>query len=309
MAQHSHSMRDNYAGGVSQYYTAVASTVGTSSLVSGCKANTAPQYRNPSFGAVRVALTNAFSGFYEREVLDGGARQRHLARCERRAAYIKSVGGDDVLGDSLTVLDLACGAGEVTSVLKEWEAVGRSLSPVRQVTAQPTTRYRVVGSTRVRHIPLPEDAPGIKLLGADPFTEQAFRASHPDTPFVGIGFDRCDELSLSEYVSARPNDERYDDRFDLCVISFALHLIAQDQSALYRCLSALSHRARWLMILSPHKQPLIKSGGVSYGWRQVDLPASDQSWRYVDSTEGGGEAGELVMERVHVRLYESQREV
>lgn len=223
------------------------------------------------------------------------------------------------------MLDLACGAGEATAVLKEWEAVGRTLSPA-SVPARTATaaRHRVVGSTKARHIGLAEDSPGVRILGADPYTEQAFRTAHPGTPFVPLGFDDCDALSLTSLLDIQGNgttaDEVTEDCFDLCIISFALHLIAQDQSALYRCLSALSRRARWLLVVSPHKLPLIKACGATYGWRQVDLAASTGSaapgagddWRYVDEDpakrgrEGGGEAGELVMERVHVRLYRSQ---
>lgn len=63
--------------------------------------------------------------------------------------------------------------------------------------------------------------------------------------------------------------------------SFAMHLL--DGSRLHATLAALAAAARWLVLLSPHKRPPVKPGS---GWR---LEA------------------ERTVERVHARVYESDR--
>ena len=67
--------------------------------------------------------------------------------------------------------------------------------------------------------------------------------------------------------------------YDICLSSFALHLI--EPQWLHLALSALARSARLLIVLTPHKRPVIDH---STGWRA---------------------AGEIVHERVRVRLYKS----
>lgn len=68
--------------------------------------------------------------------------------------------------------------------------------------------------------------------------------------------------------------------YDLVLASFCLHLL--DKSFVATTLSALARSARLLVVLSPHKRPVIDE---SLGWRQL---------------------GELTANRVRVRLYESK---
>ncbi|BFZ56486.1 hypothetical protein PYCC9005_003532 [Savitreella phatthalungensis] len=253
---YSTSMRDNYAaGGVANYYRDVGST-----------------YRNPSFGAVRVALTNVLSAFAERE----------------KFAF------------RLRLLDFACGAGEVTSVVEEWHRIGLTLPEQVNDNFNPAPARQRVGTARARFVATHEIE--LELFAADPFTRDAFVRAHPEVPFAELSFDQCD--ALDQLIG--PGGTA-----DITVISYALHLLS-DESRLYACLSALARASTWLLILSPHKKPAIRQAGAPYGWRQIDLPGSMASrcWLYADETyparENDGEVGEAVIERCHARLYRSQ---
>lgn len=43
-------------------------------------------------------------------------------------------------------------------------------------------------------------------------------------------------------------------RYDIVIISFALHLV-ETSSELWALLTELSKRARWLVVIAPHKKP------------------------------------------------------
>ena len=79
--------------------------------------------------------------------------------------------------------------------------------------------------------------------------------------------------------------------YDLVVASFALHLV--QPSYLHTTLAALARSARFLVIVTPHKRPVVDK---STGWREAYSSAADGSSR--------GE-WEMVHERVRVRLYVS----
>ena len=81
-----------------------------------------------------------------------------------------------------------------------------------------------------------------------------------------------------EEIAAGVLDER--PTYDLAVSSFALHLIPP--SYMHTTLSALARAARALLVATPHKRPVI------------------------DAATGWAAAGELVHERVRVRLYVSE---
>jgi hypothetical protein len=68
--------------------------------------------------------------------------------------------------------------------------------------------------------------------------------------------------------------------YDIVLSSFALHLVEPQWQ--YITFSALARSTRFLVVLTPHKRPII------------------------DSSTGFAEVGEIVHERVRVRLYESQ---
>ncbi|KAJ3568379.1 hypothetical protein NP233_g5753 [Leucocoprinus birnbaumii] len=73
---------------------------------------------------------------------------------------------------------------------------------------------------------------------------------------------------------------------EMVVCSFALHLI-ETPSALFALLCALSYKARWLVVLAPHKKPEIKDG---WGWQKWNV----EEWR---NTSMSGHDGELLFDR------------
>lgn len=187
-------------------------------------------YRNPSFGAVRTMLWNALTVIQQHEKID-------------------------------TVLDLACGAGEATSVLFEWHEACQTGKGNRRL---PVT---AVG-----------DKPSV--LAIDPYTGPAFHKVHPAIPFLPLSFAQIDDI------------EGY---YTLTICSFALHLISG--SELWACLDALTRKSKWLLIISPHKKPEIKT---SWGWERWDT----KTWNR-DETD----VAEIVQERVRGRLYRNVQSI
>ncbi|GBF92899.1 hypothetical protein Rsub_05735 [Raphidocelis subcapitata] len=139
---------------------------------------------------------------------------------------------------ALRVLDLACGSGEGS--LAVWSWLARRAAP---------------GGPSELH-----------LTAADPFTAAAFTQR--------TGLPRVRAWSFEDVQEGALEGRRY----DLAVVSFALHLL--ETTRLHAFLHALARSCRWLLILSPHKRPHV----------------AESAWRLAaDRTE----------ERVHARLYES----
>lgn len=84
----------------------------------------------------------------------------------------------------------------------------------------------------------------------------------------------------------------------MVVCSFALHLI-DSPSALFALLCALSYKARWLVVLAPHKKPEVRSlwarpfkltNGIlkikgGWGWEKWNV----EEWRAVPMSSHDGE--------------------
>jgi predicted nicotinamide N-methyase len=164
------------------------------------------------------------------------------------------------------VLDLAAGAGEASTVLLEWF----------------TACQQRKGSRRLTVTPIDLNATKPSIVATDAFTEPAFRAAHPDIPFHALSFAQTEDIPESG--------------FDLCIVSFALHLVTTT-SELWTCLDALSRKCRWLLIISPHKKPEIKNH--VWGWSRWNMDTWEQ-----DSDD----AAEVVQERVRGRLYKSNHQ-
>jgi SAM-dependent methyltransferase len=130
-----------------------------------------------------------------------------------------------------SVLDLACGSGEVTKFLKD--EIGNEIKVIES---------------------------------CDPFTQEAFKQRLGYYPHNWSFQDIADGVLESK-------------EFDLCVSSFALHLM--NSSQLFSTLFELANRCKRLLILSPNKHPLVKS---------------NTCWEL---------ERHFVHQRVHVRLYRS----
>jgi hypothetical protein len=109
---------------------------------------------------------------------------------------------------------------------------------------------------------------GCELEASDPYTYAAYEKRFPGKAAFRWSFADIAGGVLDE----RPP-------YDIVMSSFALHLI--EPSFLFTTLAALARSARLLVVLTPHKRPVIDA---STGWRG---------------------SGELVHERVRVRLYVS----
>lgn len=160
--------------------------------------------------------------FYERS--GGRYRNPHEPAIERvlHAAVAKWS------PDLSRVLDLACGSGEVTLVL------------------------RSLGARTVE--------------GIDPFTAEAYRERTKA---------EAERFSFEDITAGALAGRRY----NLIVCSFALYLV--EPSRLPTLMHQLSRVADSLLILTPHKRPVLKP---EWGWRLV---------------------GEIVIERVRARYYRS----
>ena len=102
--------------------------------------------------------------------------------------------------------------------------------------------------------------------GCDPYTFEAFKemvgkTAHP--------------WSFEDIADGKLDDRKY----DLCICSFALHLV--DSSKLLGVCYQLATACKYLLVLTPHKKPDIRP---AMGW---DLKF------------------EIVCERIHARLYHS----
>jgi len=101
----------------------------------------------------------------------------------------------------------------------------------------------------------------------DPFTFEAFQDQVGKPAF---------QWSFEDVANAGVLDDR---KYELCVCSFALHLL--DTSKLHGVTFQLASHCKYLLVLTPHKKPEIRSG------MGFDL------------------LFEVVHERIHARLYRS----
>jgi len=183
-------------------------------------------------------------------------------------------------------------SGEATLAFVEWCTTGKQLfhesvtshKPSQPPTPNPTQLPRRKGI--VTPWPLGPEFPRPHISAADPvglflaleytliptrsippsqFTAEAYkeRTSYPcaKLSFEAIAEGNLPTISiniasgsLQEITVPELNETENQYLIDTVVCSFALHLI-EDQSGLFSLLWQLSLRARWLVILAPHKRP------------------------------------------------------
>jgi hypothetical protein len=200
---------------------------------------------------------------------------------------------------AVCVLDLACGSGEATLAVLNWLRTRRVLdtTAIRNQEAptgrvldtsaisqdEPTGRTldtssisqeeaRCVGKRVKSPRILPVDFQ-LDLDASDPFTQEAY-ATQTGRQADSYSFH---DVSQGHLMDGYEGDGK---RYDVCVCSFAAHLI--EPSRMYATLSQLAIACGYLLILSPHKKPHIEE---SHGWTLVHHAMADM--------------------RVHVRLYQS----
>ncbi|TFK70369.1 hypothetical protein BDN72DRAFT_766577 [Pluteus cervinus] len=269
----SHSMRQNYEEhGVSEYYKQVGAT-----------------YRNPHFPGVRQCLFSWFTRWWTMESANFG-------------------GLTDPQSDEKKVLlfDMACGSGEVTLAFAEWWKLGKQrylesqeASISHQSPDGEPTKLHIPRRKAQMNMPPPlgSDFPEPLVIAADPFTSTAF-TERTSFPCSTQSFSDIAEGTIPSTVinlsSNKSNEDEAPTHIEMVVCSFALHLI-DNPSELFSLLWELSTKARWLVILAPHKKPEIKDG---WGWTKWNV----DSWEACTMSE---HKGELLYERVHCRVYRS----
>ncbi|KAH7885102.1 hypothetical protein F5I97DRAFT_1811310 [Phlebopus sp. FC_14] len=281
-----HSMRANYGEhGVDNYYKKVGAT-----------------YRNPHFPGVRACMFTWLDRWWAHE--------------------------QDLVGSRLPLIfDMACGIGEVTVAAYEWWKHG----PSRPQANRKGHAYRQFrsGDGSISQAPQADSTDpkngtagsaalqvprGLSIMAADPYTVEAYveRTTLPCEPLsfreisegalpspTSLGLTTTGQTTDGEPDQLTPSAREVDDaatpkEMDMAVCSFALHLI-EFPSELFALLWELSTKARWLVVLAPHKKPEIKDG---WGWVKWDC----ERWAECDMSDRGGEN---VQERVHCRVYRS----
>ncbi|ORY33375.1 hypothetical protein BCR39DRAFT_463527 [Naematelia encephala] len=160
----------------------------------------------------------------------------------------------------VSVLDMAAGSGEATLCLLEWEQAVRTTPPPR------LDKIPVQSS-----VPLIDGFPGFDILATDPYTFPAYLRRTSRT---------CFPLSFADLANGvlPPNAPNV---WDIVICSFAMHLV-NTPSELFALLYELSTKARWLVILAPHKKPeagqrgrmkLTRQIKEGWGWSRWDLEA------------------------------------
>ncbi|KAJ3516599.1 hypothetical protein NLJ89_g1028 [Agrocybe chaxingu] len=176
--------------------------------------------------------------------------------------------------------------GEATLAFIEWYNTGKKLyqESHAKVEGDRTSRQSVIPRRKGVVVPVPLDLsfPGPSITAADPFTSAAYRerTSYPcaelsfedvaEGLFPSMSIDISSGAVLEHKKSEGGEDEDPEGtkcQIEMVVCSFALHLI-ENPSGLFALLSQLSLKARWLVVLAPHKKPEIKEG---WGWRKWDV--------------------------------------
>jgi len=185
----------------------------------------------------------------------------------------------------------------------EWCSAGKKLHHelVKDRSSILTPRRNLITA-----IALGPEFPRPQIIAADPFTAAAYkqRTSYTcaELSFSDIAEGALPTISVDistglvrKLISQEDNEQTERQHIiEMVVCSFALHLL-EDASGLFALLWELSSKARWLVVLAPHKKPELKPG---WGWMKWNI----DSWQECSMKDS---AGELLHERVHCRIYRS----
>ncbi|KIJ55122.1 hypothetical protein M422DRAFT_41190 [Sphaerobolus stellatus SS14] len=295
----SNSMRENYnVHGVEKYYQQVASS-----------------YRNPHFSGIRLCLFTWFNSWWK-------AESEHVLSLPHGPYILDMACGSGEA--TLVVLEWwKLARGRSTDILQQGlsSTIAVNLQSIRTQghgtplnAANPPMRRPKASSGPRDSIPvLPGDAKDPIILATDPYTAPAYAERTSlhchSLSFMDISMGKLpppfgsedaeledqDEAQENLDTSETPYDSHPKPVMEMVICSFALHLI--EPSELFSLLWELSLKARWLVVLEPHKKPEIKDG---WGWELWDSSA----WQPFE-TGGSGKAAELCIERVHCRVFKS----
>ncbi|WRT70173.1 uncharacterized protein IL334_007167 [Kwoniella shivajii] len=314
----SHAMRDNYnEHGVDEYYRKVAAT-----------------YRNPFFPGIKKVIWTFMNRWWEAEgrslfvseirqnglrVLDMAAGSGEATLCllewaQKGKNPVSSNNFTQPSSSSNPALSNRSTVPDPLAALRAISSAGASATS-RPAFIPPTVRRPAVGGKKGKQVfgrmdpPQLPDHFELDIIATDPYTSPAYtdRTSSP-----------CHPLSFNDLAnglvppnpgaSSPPNAEPV---WDMIICSFALHLVTSP-SELFALLFELSNKARWLIVVAPHKKPEIKE---TWGWSRYDIA----SWTVAGESKlyGGGGKGytdedneeetelEIIRDKVKLRLYRS----
>lgn len=196
----------------------------------------------------------------------------HMQFYERKIEGVSSGPSAELLSlPPFRILDLACGSGEATVAIQNWWGTC-------------ARRAEQAGRACPLLISLP-----LSIEGCDPYTFEAY-LQRTGQQALQLTFQQVAQGALEMDVEGPASCQAQAQGwvpancvvYDLVVISFALHLV--NPSMVWSTLDALSRVSHWLVLISPHKKPIVKDDG-SFKWRLVQ---------------------EGCIERVHIRLFEVQ---
>ncbi|KNE72267.1 hypothetical protein AMAG_16754 [Allomyces macrogynus ATCC 38327] len=229
--------------------------------VDGYYTHVARTYRNPHFAAIQQCLAT---------LLDQIALVAGQPSDDSRWPSDSAPEPVPLRVRAWRVLDLAAGSGEATIALEAWISA-RSRAPAANSNAAIARR----NATAAAVTPILARAGAPTVDACDPYTAPAYADR--------VGRDECRPWSFEDISDGCLEDLPV---YDVVVCSFALHLV-DPPSKLYGVLTSLARRAKYLVILSPHKKPVVDE---KMGWDTV-----------LDVYTGG--AGNA---RVHGRVLQSR---
>ncbi|KAG6903289.1 hypothetical protein C0995_000184 [Termitomyces sp. Mi166 len=152
-------------------------------------------------------------------------------------------------------------SGEATVAFQEWWQLGRKLFGSRTDVApgdQQSPERLPQKKPQVTSVPIGPELGLPRIFAADPsqYTSVAYR-DRIHLPCSTLSFKDIAEGALPPLSTDEPKFEISSESYaiiDMIICSFALHLV-ESPSELFSLLWELSSKARWLVILAPHKKP------------------------------------------------------
>lgn len=319
----SHAMRDNYnEHGVDEYYRKVAAT-----------------YRNPFYSGIKKVIWAFMNRWWEAEGRDMFSQEEKGDKKNLKVLDMAAGSGEGTLcllewvrtGSTNASAEATSSASQPNLSVPDPLAILRSTAlsaPARQAFVPPNVRRPVVprkptasakGNSKRKQVfgsmippRLPEGFE-IDVIATDPYTSPAYKERTSRFCHSLSFTDLAQGLlpPISAETSSRSGDPYNNPEpiWDIIICSFALHLVT-NPSELFALLYELSGKARWLIVVAPHKKPEIKE---TWGWARWDIA----SWTAVGEARlyGGGKPKgdaddeetelEIVRDKVKLRLYRS----
>lgn len=237
----SHSMRENYSSLGVDTYYQMVGST----------------YRNPHFPAVVAAVKCVMDCWWREEAID--RKENALKDIKvldlawygfvfpgymRRVCWMLKVNFGS----------LSSGSGEATLAIEAWCSQGKA-------NASSSNISRKLGVQSC----LPLDLQ-LVIEACDAYTMEAYKER--------IGRE-AQQITFRDIADGALSERDY----DICICSFALHLL--DNSNLFSTLICLSFVSRYLIVVSPHKKPVIE---IHMGWELIE---------------------DITKDRVHARMYRS----